>query len=154
MSSPAFLDAELEPRVERPEPMETDEALFELVNGQRVEMPPMSIRAVMVASRLVAKLTAFVAPAGLGEVFSEMLFHIPLEEDESRNRRPDIAYLSYNRWPTESPENPDANAWEAIPDLAIEVISPSERAEEQREKSSSTSGSVWGVSGWSIPSYV
>ena len=34
------------------EPMETDDALYEVVHGRRVEMPPMSIRAVMIASRI------------------------------------------------------------------------------------------------------
>jgi Uma2 family endonuclease len=114
--------------------METDEALYELVNGQRVEMPPMSVRAVMVASKLVAKLNAFVKEGDVGEVFPEMLFRIPLPQDASRERRPDIAVVSYQNWPVESPQDPDANAWEVIPDLAVEVISPSEKAEEQRDK--------------------
>jgi Uma2 family endonuclease len=154
MSSPALLDAEREPRIEHPEPMETDEALYELVNGQRVEMPPMSIRAVIVVSRLVSELNAFAKSQGLGEAFTEMLFHLPLAEDRSRNRRPDILYLSYNRWPVESPEDPDANAWEAIPDLAVEVISPSERADEQRGKVLEYFRVGVGGSGWSIPSSV
>ena len=42
-------------------PMETDEALYELINGRRVELPPMSIRAVTVVGRLFAQLNAFAA---------------------------------------------------------------------------------------------
>ncbi len=134
MSTSALLESEAEVLVELPEPMETDEALYELVNGQRVEMPPMSIRAVMVASNLVADLNAFVKGRDVGRVFPEMLFRIPLPHDTSRERRPDIAVVTYQNWPVESPQDPDANAWEVIPDLAVEVTSPSDRAEDQREK--------------------
>jgi Uma2 family endonuclease len=63
-----------------------------------------------------------------------MLFRIPLPQDASRERRPDIAVVSYQNWPVDSPQDPDANAWEVIPDLAVEVISPTDRAEDQREK--------------------
>jgi Uma2 family endonuclease len=134
MSTSTLLESEVEAQAELPEPMETDEALYELVNGQRVEMPPMSIRAAMVASRLVSKLNGFVREGAVAEVFPEMLFRIPLPQDASRERRPDIAVVSYQNWPLESPQDPDANAWEVIPDLAVEVVSPSEKAEDQREK--------------------
>jgi Uma2 family endonuclease len=134
MSTSSLLESEVEAQVELPEPMETDQALYELVNGQRVEMPPMSVRAAMVASSLVAELNAFTKGKDVGQVFPEMLFRIPLTDDSSRERRPDIAFVSYQSWPVESPQDPDANAWEVIPDLAVEVISPSERAEDQREK--------------------
>jgi Uma2 family endonuclease len=135
MTTSSLLESEeLAAQVELPEPMETDEALYELVNGKRVEMPPMSIRSVMVASRLGSKLNAFVQEGNVGEVFPEMLFRIPLSQDATRERRPDIAVVSYQNWPVESPQDPDANAWEVIPDLAVEVISPSDRAEDQREK--------------------
>ena len=60
MSTAILTDAE---RATKPSsqylPMETDEALYELVNGQRVEMPPMSIRAATVVGRLYAQLNAF-----------------------------------------------------------------------------------------------
>ena len=65
------------------EPMETDEAFYETVHGQRVEMPPMSIRAAMIASRIGIALNAFARPKGLGEAFTELLVHIPLPEDKT-----------------------------------------------------------------------
>jgi Uma2 family endonuclease len=134
MASPVLLEADPETRVEYPEPLETDEALYEFVNGQRVEMPPMSIRAAMIASKLVAELNVFVKGNAVGEVFPETIFRIALPEDMTRERRPDIAVVSYQNWPAESPRDPDANAWEIAPDLAIEVTSPTDRAEDQREK--------------------
>jgi Uma2 family endonuclease len=135
MSTATLTGGELDSRLESlPLPMETDEAFYELVNGERVEMPPMSIRAVTVVSRLTTLLNAFALLNRLGEAFSEMLIQVPLPEDEDRNRRPDIFFVSSSKLATTSPEDPDANAWDVIPDLAVEVTSPTDRAEDQREK--------------------
>ena len=114
--------------------METDEALYELVNGKRVKMPPMSIRAVTVVGRLFAQLDVFAEANHLGEAFSEMLIGLPLPEDEDRNRRPDICFISSSTLIAAVPEDPDANAWSVVPDLVVEVASPTDRAEDQREK--------------------
>jgi Uma2 family endonuclease len=116
------------------EPMETDDALYEVVYGQRVEMPPMSIRAVMITTRISSAINAFAKPKELGEAFTELLVHLPLPEDEGRDRRPDVSYLCYRRSSESAALDPDANAWDVIPDLAIEVTSPSDRAEVQRKK--------------------
>jgi Uma2 family endonuclease len=115
-------------------PMETDEALYEFVFGQRVELPPMSIRAVTVVTRLSTLLNAFAGPRQLGEAFMEMLIHAPVLDDEGRNRRPDLVFVSASKLISETPDDFDANAWDVIPDLAIEVTSPTDRAEDQREK--------------------
>src|SRR5436305_7918795 len=115
-------------------PMETDEALFEVVNGQRVEMPPMSLLATRIATRLGTRLSQFVEARQMGEIFVEGLFQLPLTEDRSRNRRPDIAFVSFERRPADRPLDPDADAGDVVPDLAIEVTSPTDRAEAQRGK--------------------
>jgi Uma2 family endonuclease len=39
-------------------------------------------------------------------------------------RRPDVAYVSYQRWPRQR-RVPSTQAWAVVPDLAVEVISPS-----------------------------
>jgi Uma2 family endonuclease len=135
MSTAIPSDAERVSRASKNDlPMETDEALYELINGQRVAMPPMSILASTVAGRLHGYLNAFARPARLGEAFIEMLIGVPVPVDEDRNRRPDVCFVSIARLAVASPENPNANAWEVIPDLAIEVTSPTDRAEVQREK--------------------
>lgn len=115
-------------------PMETDEALYELINGQRVEMPPMSLRASTVAGRLHITLNAFATPARLGEAFIETLIQVPVPEDDERSRRPDLCFVSAARLREENPEVFDVNAWAVVPDLAVEVTSPSDRAEDQRRK--------------------
>jgi Uma2 family endonuclease len=114
--------------------METDEALYEFINGQRVEMPPMSLRAATVAGRLHVLINSFATPARLGEAFIETLLLLPVPEDSERNRRPDVCFVSASKLTEATPEDFDINAWDVVPDLAIEVTSPSDRAEMQREK--------------------
>src|SRR4051794_29845357 len=104
MSTSALLESEVEAQIELPAPMETDEALYELVNGQRVEMPPMSYYAAKIATRLGAKLSEFAETRSLGEVVVEGLFRLPLAEDSSRNRRPDVAFVSFGGSSTEGEE--------------------------------------------------
>ncbi len=109
-----------------------DEALYEIINGQRVELPPMSVYATRLASRLVTKLNEFAGARALGEAVGETLFRLPLPDD--RNRRPDVALVSYERWPKDRLVSEDDNAWDVVPDLAVEVISPTDRAEDLLEK--------------------
>ncbi len=135
MSTAILTDDQQEATLESlPLPMETDEALYELIHGQRVEMPPMSIRAVTVVGRLYAQLNGFAASNRLGEAFIEMLIGVPVPEDEGRNRRPDVCFVSTSMLATAAPEDPDANAWSVVPELAVEVTNPTDRAEDQREK--------------------
>ena len=41
-----------------------------------------------------------------------------------QQRRPEVAYVSYERWPRQR-RVPRTQAWAVVPDLAVEVISPS-----------------------------
>jgi Uma2 family endonuclease len=109
-----------------------DEVRYEIINGRWVEMPPMSAYAGIIASRLVSYLSDFARAHGLGEAVTDVLFRLPLQRD--RNRRPDGAFVSYHRWPKGRPFAEDDNAWNVVPDLAIEVISPTDPAEELLEK--------------------
>ena len=60
-----------------------------------------------------------------------MLFLI----DKPRNlqRRPDVSFVSFQRWPKGKPV-PPTPAWEVVPDLAVEIVSPSNDAYEVLEK--------------------
>ncbi len=135
MSMATLTIRELESGLESlPLPPEMDEAFYELINGERVEMPLMSIRAATVVKRLSKMIDAFGEANQLGEAFPEMLIRLPLPEDEGRNRRPDIFFVAASTIAAAIPEDPDANAWDVVPDLAVEVTSPTDRAEDQREK--------------------
>jgi Uma2 family endonuclease len=105
---------------------------YEFVDGQWVEMPPMSAFASIVASRLVRHLNAHAVIQDLGEAYSETLVRLPL--NGGRQRRPDGVFVSYQRWPKSRPFVEDANAWDVVPDLAIEVVSPTDLAEDVLEK--------------------
>lgn len=39
-----------------------------------------------------------------------------------------MAFVSYERWALSRPFSPTANAWNVVPDLAVEVISPGDSA--------------------------
>jgi Uma2 family endonuclease len=120
MASPALLEPGGTP------PPTTDEVLYEVVNGQRVELPPMSIYAAWVTSRLGYRLGPFVEEQQLGTVVNEGLFI--LDAEGNLRRRPDLAFVSAERWPLGSPI-PETGDWQVIPDLAVEVISPNDAFE-------------------------
>src|SRR5207253_8696932 len=80
----------------RPAP---EEPLYEVVNGERVELPPMSILAALIASWLQESLGPFVRSHGLGLVVTEALFI--LDAQRNLRRRPDVAFVSAERWPLE-----------------------------------------------------
>lgn len=125
-------DTLLEAVSEQAAPILDNEALYEVIDGQRVELPPMSIYAVRVASRLVSKLNQFGNVDDLGEVVSEGLFRLPLARP--RNRRPDVAFVSYERWPKNRPVPETDNAWDVVPNLAVEVVSPGDLMDELMDK--------------------
>jgi Uma2 family endonuclease len=108
------------------------EGLYEIINGERVELPPMSAYATIVSSRLVQKLGGFAAATNLAEVVGETLFRLPLEQN--RNRRPDVAVVTYARWPIDRPISYTDNAWNVVPDMAVEVLSPNDLADEIMQK--------------------
>jgi Uma2 family endonuclease len=105
-----------------------NDTLYEIIDGQRVELPPMSIYATIVSSRLVKKLGAFTDANNLAEVVAEGLFRLPLKQN--RNRRPDVAVVTYERWPKDRPIPIADNAWDVVPDMAVEVVSPNDLADE------------------------
>ncbi|MEW4566836.1 Uma2 family endonuclease [Tautonia sp. JC769] len=107
-------------------PPSSSDMLFEVIDGVVVECPLMGNRGQDLANVLAQEMMLHVAPRALGRVFVEMLFRL---RKESRNRRrPDIAFVSAAKWPV-GKRVPDGNAWEMAPDLAVEVVSPSDLAE-------------------------
>jgi Uma2 family endonuclease len=120
----------VEPVAETRPPAES-ESLYEVVNGRRVEPPPMGAYPTEIASILGQHLGLFAKTNGLGKVVVEMLFLIDPESDTER--RPDVAFVSSARWPRRR-RAPDDAAWDVIPDLAVEVVSRSDRAEDSLDK--------------------
>jgi Uma2 family endonuclease len=119
------------PEVERPRPDADDAERYEIIDGVRVVMPPMSAQSNGLAALLAYYLTHHGLAGNVGLAYPEMLFKLPLPVD--RNRRPDVAFVPFSRWPKTRPF-PTTNTWDVLPDLAVEVVSPSDLAEDDREK--------------------
>jgi Uma2 family endonuclease len=101
--------------------------LYEVVNGQITELPPMGAFEVNINSDLLSYLRQFAKKYKLGRAVAELLFL--LDRDKNLQRRPDIAVVTYRRWPRNQ-KVPQTNAWDVVPDLAVEVVSPSNTANE------------------------
>jgi len=106
------------------------DAIYEVVNGEVLEKD-VSAYAVWIATRLYDLLKQPVARQQLGLLFLEMGF--VLDPARGLRRRPDLAFLSANRWPIDRVP-PMEGDWPAVPDLAVEVISPSNGFEEMVAK--------------------
>ena len=86
---------------------------------------------VWLATRLTEYLGRFAGQHRLGRGVQEMLFD--LGATIQRKRRPDVAFVAYERWPQQQ-RVPRAEAWEVVPNLAVEVVSRTDRAEDLMDK--------------------
>ncbi len=104
-----------------------DDVCYEVVDDRRVELPPMGANANRIAFNLALEIQNYAKPRELGQAITEGLFR--LRSSPSLQRRPDAAFVSFERWPKKK-RIPDENAWDVIPDLVVEVVSPTNYAEE------------------------
>lgn len=101
------------------------DALYEVVDGTVVELPPMGSQEIDIANLLAEAITLHAVPRGIGRAFVEPLFR--LEKQSKHRRRPDVAFVTSARWPMGKRVS-EGNAWELAPDLAIEVVSHTDLA--------------------------
>jgi Uma2 family endonuclease len=99
-----------------------DDMLYEVVDGQILEKN-MGSRENEIATILGGYLFQFARANRLGRALVEFVFRIIVEEN--MQRRPDVAFVSHARWPYNR-RVPNVPVWDMVPDLAIEVISPSD----------------------------
>jgi Uma2 family endonuclease len=98
------------------------------VNGEIVETEPMGAYATWIASLL---LQALAGQQSQGRAVMEMLFDFT--KSTGRKRRPDLAFVAFGRWPRER-KVPVPEGWEVVPNLAVEVVSPTNPADEVIDK--------------------
>lgn len=110
----------------RPEP--ANGALEELVDGKVITMPPPGAGHGILCGRLAALLIQFVEARKLGWVASNDSGTI-LKHNPDNVRGPDVAFYSIERVPA-IPQG----YFEVAPDLAVEVISPSDSASYVQKK--------------------
>lgn len=121
MTGPAFdptapVSHRYDPYLDAPE-----DRLFEVVDGKIVEKQ-LSAYQVWIGNVIQDYLSQHCRERQLGRAVSEMMFDIP---SRSNDRKPDIAFVSYARWPRNKPV-PSVNAWPVVPELTVEVVSPTD----------------------------
>jgi Uma2 family endonuclease len=110
----------------------TDDELYEVVDGKRVRQSPMAVYSVLIGTTLVTFLSSFVRLHNLGRTLQEALFHLPAPI--GRSRRPDLAFVSYQRWAKTRPMPRTDDAWDVVPNLAVEVVSLTNEASKLVDK--------------------
>ena len=105
--------------------LENDVEGYEYVKGELVPMPPATMIHGKISSKLHIRLGLHVEENRLGELYiAETTFQL-----DDRAVKPDIAFVSTDRLP----ENKD-QASPVPPDLAVEVVSPSDKHYDVTEK--------------------
>lgn len=103
---------------------------YELVAGELRVMSPSGWRHGKVVGRLHTRLGAFVDKHDLGLVFgAETGFRLDRTPDTVL--APDISFVAKTNFPSEEPND---GFWPGAPDLAVEVLSPGDRAWEVDER--------------------
>jgi Uma2 family endonuclease len=101
----------------------------ELVRGEVVRMSFPGMEHGVIAVRIAARLLSFAEAHALGYVFAET--GCILARDPDTVRGPDVAFVSFERMAGQAPHQKFVPF---APDLAVEVISPSQRPKGIREK--------------------
>ncbi len=103
---------------------------YELVEGILVEMPGAGGIHAALVMRLVLLLHSFVSQHRLGRVFADGLAYI-LRRDPDTVRIPDVSVVRRERIP---PTGIPEGFWPGPPDLAVEIVSPTDRAEDVHDR--------------------
>lgn len=114
----------------------TDEIEEEMLNSSRYEMVYGEMRERTmpnpqhgrIQAKIAIKLGLYLEQHEIGVVYKETNF----EFAKGLTRVPDIAFISFENFPNEGEEK--GSRWHIPPDLAIEVISPSDIYEDVQEK--------------------
>jgi Uma2 family endonuclease len=107
-----------------------DDILYEVVDGQ-IREKTLGVLETEIASLLFGFLFTFLRHKKLGRVLSEPIFRIDVDKD--LQRRPDVAFVSHSKWPFNR-RVPNVAVWDMVPDLAIEVVSPTNIAVDVQTK--------------------
>lgn len=121
MSTKTLIDAEALPAI-------VGSRRSELVRGEIINLSPVSRHHSRTVIELSAKLNDHVKKHRLGEVHTGYGFI--LSRDPDTVRAPDVAFVSTARLAAA----PDTGFFDGAPDLAVEVLSPDDRASEVQRK--------------------
>lgn len=107
-----------------------DQRGFELIDGQFKEKP-MGMEASAVGARILSLLETHVKANSLGHVFNSECGYQIFTAHPTRVRKPDGSFVARGKLPDEKPFRGHSKV---APDLAFEVVSPNDFAEEINEK--------------------
>ncbi|MGH7571153.1 MAG: Uma2 family endonuclease [Gemmatimonadota bacterium] len=116
--------------IEEFERLPDDESRNELVRGRLVREPPAGMDHGWLGNYLAFLITDFVLEHDLGKVFNADTGFVLFDEPPTV-RAPDVAFVSRDRLP---PPKESLGFGRLAPDLAIEIVSPSNRAVEILDK--------------------
>lgn len=103
---------------------------FELIHGELVEVPGAGAVHGLIVGVIYRLLATFADDRGLGYAFGDGVGYI-LAREPDLVRVPDASFVRRERVPVEG--IPDG-FWPLAPDLAVEVVSPHDRAEDLQTK--------------------
>jgi Uma2 family endonuclease len=106
-----------------------DPKRLELVRGELIEMAPTGALHGDVAGEIYYYIRHYVKLHHLGHVSAAETGY-ELAREPYTVRAPDVGFITRERAPVPTPER----YWPLAPDLAVEVVSPSDRAQDIREK--------------------
>ena len=101
---------------------------YEIIYGEIKERSMPSPIHGRIQAKVGAKLLSHVEENNLGAVYTETHFELA----EKLSRVPDIAFVSFARFPASGED--DSSCWHIAPDLAVEIISPTDDYEDVQEK--------------------
>lgn len=108
-----------------------DEKRYELIDGELVERAPVGNESSWIAMCLGSLLFNHCLANRLGWVFDSESGYQCFPDDPNRVRKPDVSFVRFGRFPNE--QIPKGYA-KLAPDLAVEVVSPNDLAEEVESK--------------------
>lgn len=112
---------------ELPEPPDMQQ---ELVRGEVVEVPPPGAVHNWIVGTIYRLLWVFAHERRLGAVFGDNMGYV-LSREPATVRVPDVSFVARERIPA---AGLPAGAWLIPPDLAVEVVSPTDRLREIEDK--------------------
>jgi Uma2 family endonuclease len=107
------------------------DALYEIVDGQVVEIEHMGMLAGTFANYLAYLINAFAIPRRLGTAFVEVIYRF---RPDLPQRRPDVSFVPDAQWPANLRPDVDPPSLHTVPSLAVEVVSPSNTSAEIEDK--------------------
>ncbi len=108
-----------------------DQERYELVGGELVELPAMSMEGSAIAALLAWMLNNFALPSKLGVVYDSEASYCCFPNDADQVRRPDVSFIARGRL---SQDQFKRGHCVIAPDLAVEIVSPNDSLAEMGVK--------------------